>query len=245
MLVWLMLVTLTAPAEASIFSDALAKARSAMQSAFQLSFLHKLPVVFYKQSFDKMFEHTNRSIDEMNLKYGERTITRDQFQNDKALHIKKSAELALRIKSLIGSAHLAYGITMAIGLIKEAIDGSFLNPGGSRSKEDVIANHVGARAVFGEKKFNESLNKHLGTLIKPEGTPTQNSEPASAAVFGGDKAAMAEPVVQQVNPFSSEGTNIGGSSAARQQLIKRYYEASENGDSAAMKAISAELNAKP
>jgi hypothetical protein len=203
MLVWLMLVTLTAPAEASIFSDALAKARSAMQSAFQLSFLHKLPVVFYKQSFDKMFEHTNRSIDEMNLKYGERTITRDQFQNDKALHIKKSAELALRI------------------------------------------NHVGARAVFGEKKFNESLNKHLGTLIKPEGTPTQNSEPASAAVFGGDKAAMAEPVVQQVNPFSSEGTNIGGSSAARQQLIKRYYEASENGDSAAMKAISAELNAKP
>ena len=46
MLVWLMLLTLAVPAEASVFSDALAKARSVMQSAFQLSFLHKLPVVF-------------------------------------------------------------------------------------------------------------------------------------------------------------------------------------------------------
>jgi len=34
MLVWLMLLTLSAPAEASVFSDALAKARSVMQSAF-------------------------------------------------------------------------------------------------------------------------------------------------------------------------------------------------------------------
>lgn len=245
MLVWLMLMTLTIPAEASIFSDALAKARSVMQSAFQLSFLHKLPVVFYKQSFDKMFEHTNRSIDEMNLKYGDRTITRDQFQDDKAAHIKKSAELALHIKSLIGSAHLAYGITMAVGLIKEAIDGSFLNPGGSRSKEDLIADHIGARAVFGEEKYNESLNKHLGKLIKPEAVTTQNSEPAAAAVFSGDQAAAPEPVEQQINPFSSEGTQIGGSSSTRQQLIKRYYEASEKGDSAAMKAISAELKAQP
>ncbi|HAE41061.1 MAG TPA: hypothetical protein DCG57_20870, partial [Candidatus Riflebacteria bacterium] len=138
-----------------------------------------------------------------------------------------------------------YGITMAIGLIKEAIDGSFLNPGGSRSKEDLIADHIGARAVFGEKKYNESLNKYLGRLIKSESTPTQNSETAATAVFSGDRAAPTEPAVQQTNPFSSEGTQIGGSSAARQQLIKRYYEASENGDSAAMKAISAELNAKP
>lgn len=243
MLVWLMLMTLTIPAEASIFSDALAKARSVMQSAFQLSFLHKLPVVFYKQSFDKMFEHTNRSIDEMNLKYGDRTITRDQFQADKAAHIKKSAELALHIKSLIGSAHLAYGITMVVGLVKEAIDGSFLNPGGSRSKEDLIADHIGARAVFGEEKYNESLNKHLGKLIKPETVSTQNSEPA--AVFSGDQAASPEPVEQQINPFSSEGTQVGGSSSIRQQLIKRYYEASEKGDSAAMKAISAELKAQP
>ena len=244
MLVWLLMMPLAVPSEASVFSDALAKARSAMQGAFQLSFLHKLPVVFYKSSFDKMFEHTNRSIDEMNLKYGERTITRAQFQDDKATHIKKSAELALHIKSLIGSAHLAYGITMVVGLIKEAIDGSFLNPGGSRSKEDVIADHIGARAVFGEEKFNASLNKHLGQLIKPEASPPPDSQPAAAAVFAGDQTGSAG-TVNQVNPFSQEGSQIGGSSSTRQQLIKRYYDASEKGDSEAMKAISAELNAQP
>jgi len=241
---WLMLVTLTAPAEASIFSDALAKARSVMQSAFQMSFLNKLPVVFYKKSFDKMFEHTNRSIDEMNLKYGDRTITRDQFQDDKALHIKKSAELALHIKSLIGSAHLAYGITMVIGLVKEAIDSSFLNPSGSRSKEDLIADHIGARAVFGEEKFNASLNKHLGPLVKPAASPLQDSPPAAAAVSNDDQSGSTA-MVDQVNPFSSQGSQIGGSKTARQQLLKRYYEASEKGDSVAMQAISVELKALP
>ncbi|HMM61770.1 MAG TPA: hypothetical protein PKC25_16760, partial [Candidatus Rifleibacterium sp.] len=150
LLVFMLLTAIPASTEASFASDALAKARAAMQSAFQLSFLHKLPVIFYKDSFDRMFPHAEG-----------RTITRSDFQDDKALHIKKSAELALHIKSLIGSAHLAYGITMVIGLVKEAIDGSFLNPHGSRSKEDVYADHVGARAVFGEKKFDASLNKHL------------------------------------------------------------------------------------
>jgi len=247
MLVWLMLLTLAAPAEASVFSDALAKARSVMQSAFQLSFLHKLPVVFYKESFDRMFEHTNRSIDEMNLKYGDRTITRDQFQDDKALHIKKSAELALHIKSLVGSAHLAYGITMVVGLIKEAIDGSFLNPGGSRSKEDVIADHIGARAVFGEEKFNESLNKHLGKLIKPEPAAPMNGQSGESAAFAGDQSTSSQAVEQQTNPFSQQGSQIGGTSsaAARQQLIKRYYEAVEKGDTAAARSISAELKALP
>lgn len=247
MLVWLMLLTLAIPAEASVFSDALAKARSVMQSAFQLSFLPKVPVVFYKESFNRMFEHTNRSIDEMNLKYGDRTITRDQFQDDKATHIKKSAELALHIKSLIGSAHLAYGITMVVGLIKEAIDGSFLNPGGSRSKEDVIADHIGARAVFGEEKFNESLNKHLGKLIKPEALTEPAGKQTESATFAGDENASSQAVEQQTNPFSQQGTQIDNSSSAsaRQQLIKRYYDAVEKGDTAAAQSISAELKALP
>lgn len=237
MLVWLMMLTVVVPAEASVFSGALAKARSVMQSAFQLSFLPKLPVIFYKESFNRMFEHTNRSIDEMNLKYGERTITRADFQDDKATHIKKSAELALHIKSLVGSAHLAYGITMVVGLLKEAIDGSFLNPGGSRSKEDVIADHIGARAVFGEKKFNESLNKHLGELVKPEAAIT-SQKPEESASF----------VDEPINPFSQRGSQIGGGSTsanARQQLIKRYYQAVEKGDAEAAKTLAAELKAVP
>lgn len=242
-----MMLTLVAPAEASVFSNALVKARAVMQSAFQLSFLPKLPVVFYKESFNRMFEHTNHSIDEMNLKYGERTITRANFQDDKATHIKKSAELALHIKSLVGSAHLAYGITMVVGLIKEAIDGSFLNPGGSRSKEDVVADHIGARAVFGEKKFNESLNKHLGALIKPEAAAVPQ-EPAESATFAGDQAVTDGTVEEQVNPFSQQGSQLGGGSTAanaRQQLIKRYYQAVEKGDAEAVKALSAELRAVP
>lgn len=231
-MLFLLLIASPMQSEASFASDALAKARSVMQSAFQLSFLNRLPVVFYKDSFNKMFEHANRSIDEINLKHGDRTITSKEFQDDKALHIKKSAELALHIKSLIGSAHLAYGITMVVGLIKEAIDGSFLNPGGSRSKQDLHADHVGARAVFGAKKFDASLNKYLGSFVDPE------KKPAAAA-------HTAEPV--QINPFTANQTINTGSSAdaARQQLLKRYYEAAEKGDAALMKSLSEELKANP
>lgn len=244
-MLWLMIAALPVQSEASFASDALAKARNVMQNAFQLSFLHKLPVVFYKNHFDTMFAHANDSIDNMNLKYGDRTITNDSFQADKALHIKKSAELALHIQSLIGSKHLAYGITMAIGLIKEAIDGSFLNPGGSRSKEDLYADHVGARAVFGKEKFDKSLNKHLGNFVKPEttaATPATVSEPSVSAH---------EPVTQ-VSPFAAEPVAISGSigavtniSSARQQLLKKYYDAAEKGDSATMQRLSAELKALP
>ncbi|MDD2624105.1 MAG: hypothetical protein PHQ02_04725, partial [Candidatus Riflebacteria bacterium] len=66
-------------AEASIFSKALSKARNVMQSAFQMTFLNKLPVIFYKDSFDTMFEYANKSIENLNI------------QNDKKLHITKSA----------------------------------------------------------------------------------------------------------------------------------------------------------
>lgn len=236
LLVFILLTAMPASTEASFASDALAKARAAMQSAFQLSFLHKLPVIFYKDSFDRMFAHANRSIDEMSLQHGDRTITRNDFQNDKALHIKKSAELALHIKSLIGSAHLAYGITMVVGLIKEAIDGSFLNPDGSRSKEDVYADHVGARAVFGEKAFDTSLNKHLQHFVKPAANTIVSEQ--TDGDFAND---LPEPA--QINPFASDQTlNLGtDGTATRQQLLKRYYEASEKGDAEQMKRLSAEL----
>jgi hypothetical protein len=239
----LVLMLLTLPlqsVEASVFSDALAKARKVMQSAFQLSFLPNLPVVFYKESFKQMFEHTNKSIDEMNLQHEGRTITRDQFQDDKALHVKKSAELALHIKSLIGSAHLAYGMTMVVGLIKEAIDGSFLNPGGSRSKEDLVADHVGAMAVFGQKRYDASLQKNLGHMVKPVANEPDNV----AAPAESSPAEKTQP-----NPFSGETLNLTGSSSPdtdnasslRQQLLKKYYQAAERRDSAEMQRLAAEL----
>lgn len=227
-------------AEASFVSDALAKARKVMQSAFQMTFLPSLPVVFHKESFKQMFEHTQKSIDEIRLEHQGQTITRDQFQDDKALHIKKSAELALHIKSLIGSAHLAYGITMVVGLIKEAIDGSFLNPNGSRSKEDVVADHVGAMAVFGQKKYDASLQKNLGTFVKPGVTNEQTP------VDNGTAGAEASP-----NPFTADEINLQAESAdsgstnnaaqLRQQLLKKYYEAAERADSQEMQRLSIEL----
>lgn len=245
----LLLVVPTAT-EASFASNALAKARAAMQSAFQLSFLHKLPVIFYQDSFDQMFTHANRSIDEISLQHEGRTITRSDFQDDKALHIKKSAELALHIKSLIGSAHLAYGITMVIGLTKEAIDGSFLNPQGSRSKEDVYADHVGARAVFGAEKFDASLNKHLTHFVKPSTTATATT---TATTTTTTTVAAQSPVTDaqvpapaQVNPFTADKPLvIGNTDDARQQLLKRYYEATEKGDVEQMKLLSAELQKQP
>ncbi|MEW6712229.1 MAG: hypothetical protein AB1403_20580 [Candidatus Riflebacteria bacterium] len=235
----LVLMLLSLPiqsAEASFFSDALAKARKAMQGAFQMTWLPSMPVVFYKESFKQMFDHTQKSIDNISMQHDGQTITRDKFQDDKALHIKKSAELALHVKSLIGSAHLAYGITMAIGLIKEAIDGSFLNPNGSRSKEDVVADHVGAMAVFGEKKFDSSLQKNLGTFVKPS-----SSGSASAP------AAEGHPVEPELapNPFAGESVSLTGQnsnhSQLRQQLLKKYYEAAEKADQTEMQRLAAEL----
>ncbi len=241
-MILLMTAAFPAQSDASMASKALAKARAVMQSAFQLSFLNKLPVIFYKNHFDTMFEHTNRSIDEMNLKYGDRTITADNFQNDKKLHIKKSAELALHIQSLIGSKHLAYGITMVIGAIKEAIDGSFLNPSGSRSKEDLYADHVGARAVFGKEKYDESLNKYLGHFVKP-----QADEPAAEAVTENkvDLNRNLSSPVPAIENKSYDKPKPKDSLAARQQLLQKYYRAAEIGDANAMKQISAQLQALP
>lgn len=241
MLLCFLLTAVPMQSEASVFSDALAKARKIMQSAFQLSFLPDVPVVFYKDSFNKMFEYTNKSIDDMNLKYGDRTITAAEFQDDKATHIKKSAELALHIKSLIGSAHLAYGITMVVGYLKEALDGSFLNPGGSRSKEDIYADRVGASAVFGQKKFDASLKKHLGSFVNPD--PVSSAQDAvTKNTPGGSDEQVVETVV---SPFAEKSLQIGGTSDDRQSLLKRYYEAAEKGDAAMVQKLAAELQALP
>lgn len=232
----MVLMSVPAQSEASFVTKALTKARAAMQSAFQLSFLPNLPVVFHKKSFDQMFEHTHASIDNLNVEYQNQTISREQLQNDKATHIKKSAELALHIKSLIGSAHLAYGITMVVGLLKEAIDGSFLNPSGAREKEDVIADHVGAMAVFGKDRFDKSLQKQIPHLVTPgtideEAQATETESPAFA---------------EHTSPFASDRLNIGfpgagDASQRRQQQLKQYYEAVESGDEDLVKKLAEEL----
>jgi len=234
-------------AEASFVSDALAKARKVMQSAFQMTFLPSLPVIFHKESFNQMFAHTQKSIDEIRLEHNGQTITRDQFQDDKALHIKKSAELALHIKSLIGSAHLAYGITMVVGLVKEAIDGSFLNPSGSRSKEDVVADHVGAMAVFGQKKFDASLQKNLETFVN-EKAAAETQAPVETNSVEATSESQPNPYAGgEINLIGSgvSNQNTDASSELRQQLLKKYYEAAEKADSAEMKRISAELQKLP
>jgi hypothetical protein len=205
LVVGLFLAGLPFPVEGSVFSDALGKARAMMQSAFQLSFLPKLPVIFYKDHFNTMFTHAQQSIDQIKARVGDRTITRENVQNDKALHIKKSAELALHIQSLIGSAHLAYGITMAVGLIKEAIDGSFLNPNGSRSKEDLFADHVGARAVFGKEKFDASLGKYLEHFVDGEVPKTASASAGSVQETPGPDGGS---VSGQRNPFNEEPVTV-------------------------------------
>lgn len=239
-LIVLLLVISMQSAEASFISDALARARKVMQGAFQMTFLPHLPVVFHKESFNQMFDHTRKSIDEIRLEHQGQMITQDKFQNDKALHIKKSAELALHIKSLIGSAHLAYGITMVVGLMKEAIDSSFLNPNGSRSKEDVVADHVGAMAVFGREKYDASLQKNLGTFVKPGQIAEQTT--AGSAVES-DEIRSESFADRQIELQSSSFEAAGNKNLAelRQQLLKKYYQAAEQGDSQEMKRISVEL----
>lgn len=196
-----------------------------------MTFLPKLPVIFFKDSFNAMFKHTKKSIDEINLTQDGRQITRDQMFDDKALHIKKSAELALHIKSLIGPAHLAYGITMAVGLIKEALDGSFLNPNGSREKADLKADHVGAMAVFGEKKFDKSLQKHVGAFIKP--LTSEAVEPSTQIEANGEiSAPLRLSAPNAVSPKNTEPEQN------RQDLVKQYYEAVSKGDSARAQELS-------
>lgn len=231
-------------AEASIFSKTLDKARNAMQSAFNMSFLSKLPVIFYKDSFDEMFTHANKTIDELDYEYKGVQVTRDDFQDDKALHIVKSAELALHLKSLLGSKHLAYILTVSVGIIKEVIDGSFLNPNGSRSVEDIRADIVGARAVYGKEAFDKSLDKYMYSFVKPGVLPPEEELPEPErkpypCPEDDDSKYIEPPVTETITLSNQDGfVNI---QQKREQLMQEYYKAAQKGDSEAVKRLSQEL----
>ena len=181
-------------AEASIFSKALSKARNVMQSAFQMTFLNKLPVIFYKDSFDTMFEYANKSIENLNI------------QNDKKLHITKSAELALHLKSLFGSKYRIRA-DGSVGLIKEGITALFLANGSN--KEDLYADIVGAK--LSRKKSSMKLNKHIDSFVLE---PQQKPQEESAQI-------TVEPV-QTTSGSLRERIRHSPKAAAKQELIQQY-----------------------
>ncbi|NLM16483.1 MAG: hypothetical protein GX221_02060 [Candidatus Riflebacteria bacterium] len=162
--------TSTAP---SIFD----RAKSKLHELFNMDFLDKMPVIFHKKSFNQMKNYSHARINNLNHTSEGVQITRNDLQNDKALHITKSADLALHIKSLTGSSLLGYGGALFAGLVKELIDSSPLNPNGERSKEDFMADIVGAKAVFGQKAFDKALDKYLPHLL----TDPQKGEQILAA----------------------------------------------------------------
>ncbi|MFZ5952348.1 MAG: hypothetical protein ACOYXC_16725, partial [Candidatus Rifleibacteriota bacterium] len=88
---------------------------------------------------------------------------------------------------------------------------------------------------FGQKKFDSSLQKNLGTFVKPS-----SSGYSSAPAAEHQTAPEVAP-----NPFAGESINLTGqntsNSQLRQQLLKKYYEASEKADSAEMQRLAAEL----
>jgi len=193
-----------AQAEDGFFSRALAKARKAMQGAFQMAFLPKLPVVFHKATFNAMFDHTQKSFDSLQVSVAGQNYTGVDVANDKSTHVKKSAELALHIKSLFGSSHLAYGVTMMVGFIKEAIDGSFLNPNGCREKADLYADHVGAMAVFGQEKFDRSLQKHAEKFLRPDALSGDAPSKDASAQNVPDTDSQSSEKIIDLSPFAAD-----------------------------------------
>lgn len=231
------------------FHEGLDMARSAMQSAFNMNFLSSVPVIFWKKSFDTMTDHVEQSVDNMVLEHDGELITRDDFQDDKALHIKKSAELALHIKSLFGSSVVAYGLTLIVGGAKELIDSSFLNPNGGRCWEDFYADIVGASAVFGEKAFDKKLNKYMDSFLKENRKVDMvNDEPAAdtETVDGADNTVTIPETNAAAAVEEPEGEVAASADAAelaqrRQALTEAYYNAVQNGDVEAVKSISDQL----
>lgn len=235
----------------TVFREGLDMARSAMQSAFNMNFLSSVPVVFWKNSFDKMTDHVQKSVDDMNLEHKGELITRDDFQDDKALHIKKSAELALHIKSLLGSSVLAYGVTLAVGGMKEIIDGSFLNPNGGRCWEDFYADIVGASAVFGEKAFNKKFNKYMDSFLKENRKIDKVEKVEKEEVSQETISTETLTVIDEDNTaYSSEDTELNSCSDSKAELAQRkqklteaYYDAVKNGDTESIQRISEQLKA--
>lgn len=220
------------------------KARSVLKDSFNMNFLPSVPVIFWKKTFDRMFDYSQSSIDNLNREHNGELITRDDFQDDKALHVKKSAELALHIKSLFGSSVFAYGVTLAIGGIKELIDSSFLNPNGGRCWEDFYADMVGASAVFGEKAFDKQLDKYMDSFLKENrkvDMVNENSE-TTETVGPNDVIAPAPTSSAKVVEVSGE---VDASEAEinqkKQSLTEQYYEAVNSGDSLKAQRIAEQL----
>ena len=224
----------------------LSKARSVLQNSFNMNFLSSFPVVFWKKTFDRMFDYTQSSIDNLNMEYKGEHITRDDFQDDKALHVKKSAELALHIKSLFGSSVFAYGVTLAVGGIKELIDSSFLNPNGGRCWEDFYADMVGASAVFGEKAFDKKLNKYMDSFLKENRKvdmvdENTSSNEASESVDSTDVIAPAPQAKVVEVPDGDVDASEAEIDQKKQRLTEEYYKAVNSGDALNAQRIAEQL----
>ena len=222
----------------------LSKARSVLQDSFNMNFLSSVPVIFWRKTFDRMFDYSQNTIDNLNLEHNGELITRDDFQDDKALHVKKSAELALHIKSLFGSSVFAYGVTLAIGGIKELIDSSFLNPNGGRCWEDFYADMVGASAVFGEKAFDKKLNKYMDSFLKENRKVDMIDENTSAnesSVMVGPTDVIAPAPSTQVKEVPENSDDSTEDNELKQRLTKEYYEAVNSGNSLKAQKIAEQL----
>ena len=230
----------------------LSRARSLLQDSFNMNFLSSVPVIFWRKTFDRMFDYSQKSIDNLNVEYNGELITRDDFQDDKALHVKKSAELALHIKSLFGSSVFAYGVTLAVGGIKELIDSSFLNPNGGRCWEDFYADMVGASAVFGEKAFDKKLNKYMDSFLKTnrkvdmvEDTASKSEESVAIASSpeiteeSQDQRLTEEYYNTVINNDTNveDAESISNKAEEKQRLTQEYYDAVQRGDTEAAKEI--------
>lgn len=237
----------------SVFKKALDKARNVLKESFNMNFLSSVPVIFWKKTFNKMFDYAQTTIDDMNLEHNGEIITRDDFQDDKALHIKKSAELALHIKSLFGSSVFAYGVTLAVGGIKELIDSSFLNPNGGRCWEDFYADMVGASAVFGEEAFDKKLNKYMDSFLKEKRTvnKVEDEEIVPAVAYSNEPTEVIEEENKEELIETEENidttnkidntSNFADIAQEKQRLTAEYYEAVKRGDTEAVKEISEQL----
>lgn len=232
----------------------LSRARSLLQDSFNMNFLSSVPVIFWRKTFDRMFDYSQKSIDNLSVEHNGELITRDDFQDDKALHVKKSAELALHIKSLFGSSVFAYGVTLAVGGIKELIDSSFLNPNGGRCWEDFYADMVGASAVFGEKAFDKKLNKYMDSFLKTnrkvdmvEDTASKSEETVAianspAVVEESQDQRLTEEyyntVINNENKVTEEDVeSISNKAEEKQRLTQEYYDAVQRGDTEGAKEI--------
>ena len=228
----------------------LSKARKVLQDSFNMNFLSSVPVIFWRKTFDRMFDYSQSTIDNLEIEHNGELITRDDFQDDKALHVKKSAELALHIKSLFGSSVFAYGVTLAVGGIKELIDSSFLNPNGGRCWEDFYADMVGASAVFGEKAFDKKLNKYMDSFLKEnrkvdmvDNSSSSESEETTEMVGPNDVIAPAPnaSAEEEVVTAAEVDESVADINQLRQRLTEQYYEAAKRGDTEAAKEIAEEL----